>query len=446
MGFYDDGEYKSSRKRNKGRNSLLRLVGVVAISAAVGSGSTLAAVPLLMQNHVLPTSSAMTDPNLVTASYSPSQTVNVSINDAVVQAVKKDTPTVVGVVNYQNITNYAGVTSLQEYGVGSGVIFDPRGYIVTNNHVVQGATKVEVVLYDKKHVWAKVIGTDPYTDLAVLKIPSADITTQNVAQFGNSATLQAGEPAIAIGNPAGLDFADTVTEGVISATQRTMPVTDEATGQVLGQETVLQTDAAINPGNSGGPLLNILGQVIGINSSKISATGFEGMGFAIPINEVKTIASQIIATGHAQHPALGIEGGSLASVPQQLQPNVPVTYGVYVSQVDSASAKASGIKVGDVIVAIDGQKVTGLTDLRNILWDNYKPGDTVTVTAYRKQQKLNFTIHLGVLAAPTASANQLTPSSSGSGQSASGQSSSGGSTITIPGLNGSGGSFTFTFP
>ena len=430
MGFYDDGEFRSSRNRRKQSKAILRFVGVVAVAALVGSGSTLAAVPLLMQNNVIP-SAAMSDPNLVSTSYGPTQTVNVTINDAIVQAVKKATPSVVGVVNYQNMTNYAGSTSLQEEGVGSGVIFSPQGYIVTNNHVVQGATKVEIVLNDKRHVYAQVVGTDPYTDLAVLKIPQSYITPQDVAQFGNSSTLEAGEPAIAIGNPAGLDFADTVTVGVISATQRTMPVQDEATGQVLGQETVLQTDAAINPGNSGGPLLNILGQVVGINSSKIVASGFEGMGFSIPINEVKTITSQIIATGHAQHPALGIEGASLSSVPQQMQPNVPVTYGVYVSQVDSASARASGIKAGDVIVAIDGTKVTGFTDLRTVLWQNYKPGQTVTVTVYRKQQKLTFTIALSLLQAPPAPAQTAN------------QSQSSGGSIVIPGYGGSSGGFPF---
>ncbi len=429
MGFYDDGEFKSSRSPKKQSRAILRLVGVVAVAALVGSGSTLAAVPLLMQNNVIP-SAAMSDANLVNATYGTNQTVNVTINDAIVQAVKKATPSVVGVVNYQNMTNYAGSTSLQEYGVGSGVIFDPRGYIVTNNHVVQGATKVEVVLYNKQHVWAKVVGTDPYTDLAVLKIPQSDIAPQDVAQFGNSDTLQAGEPAIAIGNPAGLDFADTVTVGVISATSRTMPVQDEATGQVLGQETVLQTDAAINPGNSGGPLLNILGQVVGINSSKIVASGFEGMGFSIPINEVKTITSQIMATGHADHPALGIEGASLSSVPQQMQPNVPVTYGVYVSKVDSATAKASGIKAGDVIVAINGTKITGFTNLRTVLWQNYKPGQTVNVTVYRKQQKLTFSLQLGLLQNPIQTVNQS-------------QSLGGSVTIPVPGFGGSSGGFSF---
>ena len=414
--------------------------GVVVVSAVVGSASTMLAVPYLIQNNVI-ASPAPTSVNLENTSY-PVQPVTVQTSDAIVQAVKKVIGSVVGVVNYQAVQNSSGMpgSTLQETGVGSGVIFDPRGYIVTNYHVIQGASKVEVVLYNKKHVYATVVGADPYTDLAILKIPAADITSSNVAQFGNSSTLQLGEPAIAIGNPAGLDFADSVTAGVISATSRTMPVIDEASGNVIGEETVLQTDAAINPGNSGGPLANIAGQVIGINSSKIVAQGFSGMGFAIPINEVKTIANEIITTGHALHPALGIEAESLTSVPAQYQPNIPVNYGVWVYKVTSPTAKQAGIEHGDVIVAINGQKVTGFTDLRTILWNNYKPGQTVTVTVYRGQQKLNLKLTLGDLPAPSNGANSAN-SSSGSGGSGG---SSGGGTIIIPnpfgGNGGNGGS------
>lgn len=411
MGLYDDGQFRSSRRRIGGSGgSGLKWVAVAAVAALVGSGTTLGAVLILMQNNVI-AAPIQANANLQNASYHVNQPMTMTINDAIVKAVKKVTPSVVGVINFQMIQgNTAPI--LQEVGVGSGVIFGANGYIVTNNHVVEGASKVEVVLDNRKHVYAKVVGTDAYTDLAVLKIPQSYVTPQDVAQFGNSSSLQPGEPAIAIGNPAGLDFADSVTVGVISATQRTMPVQDVATGQVLGEETVLQTDAAINPGNSGGPLCNAAGQVIGINSSKIVAKGFEGMGFAIPINEVRTVARQIVETGHALHPALGIEGQSLTSIPQQYQPNVPVNYGVWVYKVDSAAAKASGIEHGDVIVAIDGKKVTGFSDLRMVLWNNYKPGDTITVTFYRGQQKETVSLKLGEL---PPLPNQAPPSVSGNG-------------------------------
>ncbi len=331
-------------------------------------------------------------PAAVTTSYTlGSKAVQVNISDAIVQVVKKATPSVVGVLNMQDLPNANGTGyALQEAAVGSGVIFSPAGYIVTNNHVVQGANQVQVVINQKQKVTAKVVGTDPYTDLAVLKVPSSDIQASNVATFGNSSTLNAGEPAIAIGNPAGLQFSDTVTSGIISATQRTMPVIDEATGQTLGMQTVLQTDAAINPGNSGGPLLNIAGQVIGINSSKIAAQGFSGMGFAIPSNQVQKIVDQILTSGHAQHAALGISGMSLQDIPQSYQPNVPVKNGVWVYAPDNAHAKAAGFRRGDVIVAVNGQKVTGIGSLQTIL-QKYRPGQVVSVTVYRGQHQL--TLH-----------------------------------------------------
>ncbi|PWI57932.1 S1C family serine protease [Sulfoacidibacillus thermotolerans] len=422
MGFYDDGQFRSAKNRGPGSSSLLRWIAVVVVSAVIGSATTLAAVPMMIQANVIQ-APAVSNPNLENMSYHNLQPVSVQINDAIVQAVKKVRPSVVGVVNYQMLPNGGvGTYTLQEEGVGSGVIFSPKGYIVTNYHVVQGASKVEVVILKKYHVYAKVVGYDPYTDLAVLKVPSTYIQPQDVAQFGNSATLQAGEPAIAIGNPAGLDFADSVTTGVISATQRTMPVIDEATGNVIGEQTELQTDAAINPGNSGGPLCNILGQVIGINNSKIVAHGFEGMGFAIPINEVRTIIDQILTTGHAIHAAIGVEGESLSAVPAEYQPNVPVDYGVWIVKVVSPEAKAGGLQHGDVIVAVDSHKVTGITSLRSILWKYYRPGQNVTITVYRDQQKLNLTVKLGELPPPT------NPSSSSS-QNPGMQGSPGGSSI-----------------
>lgn len=436
---YDDGQFRSVRRRvNPG--SAARWALTVVVAAAVGSGATLAVVISMLHAGLLTTAPIAALQPAATSGKIINETVNVTVNDGVVQAVKKVTPSVVGVINWQRIPNANGIgQSLQEYGVGSGVIFSRRGYIVTNNHVVEGASRVEVVLYDKKHVYAQIVGTDAYTDLAVLKIPASDVSPQNVAAFGNSDTLQPGEPAIAIGNPAGLDFDDTVTVGVISATSRTMPVTDVQTGQMIGEENVLQTDAAINPGNSGGPLCNILGQVVGINSSKIVATGFEGMGFAIPINEVKLIAGQIIQYGHAEHPAIGVEVMSLSQVPQEYAPNAPVNYGVFVVRVTSAEARRAGLVRGDVIVAVNGRKVTDFTSLQQTLWAHYKPGDTVALTVYRGRRKMTLHLTLGVLPAykplplqpqqPNSGSPFANPFGGGSGGSGSGGSggSSGGS-------------------
>ena len=390
MTQYDDGHFRSTKKIVATPRSWSGWIGIAIVAAVVGAGATWAFLPPLISSGMLNLPVTMTATTPVVDPIK--QPLQLSMNDAIVTAVKQATPSVVGIINIQNSSN-----GYVETGVGSGVIFDARGFIVTNYHVIQGASQVEVVLHNQSHVYANVVGYDAYTDLAVLKIPSSYITTKDVAQFGDSSSLQVGEPAIAIGNPAGLDFTDSVTVGVISATQRTMPVQDEATGQVIGQENVLQTDAAINPGNSGGPLLNIAGQVIGINSSKIVAKGFEGMGFSIPINEVRTITRQIMVSGQAQHPAIGIEGESLSAVPQQYQPDVPVKQGVWVYQVTGASAKKAGIRHGDVIVAVDGTPITGLTDLRSVLWQNKQPGQWVTVTWYRGQTKMQGKIQLGEL-------------------------------------------------
>ena len=387
---YDDGHFRSTKKIVTTPRSWTGWLGTAIVAAVVGAGATWAFLPPLISSGMITLPVAMTTTTPVMDPIK--QPLHLSMNDAIVTAVKQATPSVVGIINIQNSAN-----GYVETGVGSGVIFDARGFIVTNYHVIQGATQVEIVLHNQSHVYASVVGYDAYTDLAVLKIPSSYITTKDVAQFGDSSTLQVGEPAIAIGNPAGLDFTDSVTVGVISATQRTMPVQDEATGQVIGQENVLQTDAAINPGNSGGPLLNIAGQVIGINSSKIVAKGFEGMGFSIPINEVRTITRQIMVSGQAQHPAIGIEGESLSAVPQQYQPDVPVKQGVWVFQVTGASAKKAGIRHGDVIVAVDGTPIMGITDLRSVLWQNKQPGQWVTVTWYRGQTKMQGKIQLGEL-------------------------------------------------
>lgn len=342
-------------------------------------------------------------------------------------AVNRVISSVVGVINLQYASASGGSGQrLQDYGEGSGVIISGTGYIVTDNHVVEGAAKVRVVFANGKFADAKVVGTDAYTDLAVLQVPAADIPANSVAVFGDSAALQPGQTAIAIGNPAGLDFADTVTVGVISATQRSMPVQDEVTGQVLGQETVLQTDAAINPGNSGGPLCNVDGQVIGIASSKIVAQGFEGMGFAIPSNEVQLVAQQIIATGHAVHAVIGILGESMTSAALDgTVSGAPTNQGVYVATVQSADAKASGLKSGDIIVSIDGQPVKSLTDLQTTLWQ-YKPGQTVTLQVYRGSTEMSLSLTLTELQPYKAPAASTTQGSSNWWQGPGGGGNSGG--------------------
>ena len=339
--------------------------------------------------------------------------------DAIVEQIfKRVEPDVVAVVNYQNVSNFfTQQTSLQEYGVGSGVLFKKDsnyGYFVTNNHVVAGANKLEIVLYSGVHVKATLVGADPYTDLAVIKVPAKDLSGITPAQFANSNNIQPGQLAVAIGTPLGLNFAETVTSGIVSGKSRVMPVETPNGSSVLDYQDAIQTDAAINPGNSGGPLLNYLGQVVGINSSKIVQTGTQSMGFAIPSDEVKTVVQQLMLTGHMTHPALGITAYSLSDLPQQYWPNIPVNYGVYVYSVDSAGAKASGLKAGDVIVAVNGQTVQGEASLRTAIFA-LKPGTTVKLTVYRDKKKLTLSVKLGTLtAAAAAAASQSAPSSGGS--------------------------------
>ena len=255
-----------------------------------------------------------------------------------------------------------------------------------------------------KKLPATVVGHDAISDLAVLKINAQDVT--EVASFGNSDDIQVGQTALAIGSPLGSEYATSLTEGIISAKKRTIDVTNSQ-GVTTGQETVIQTDAAINPGNSGGPLINLAGQVIGINSMKLSSTGtgsgsstsVEGMGFAIPSNEVVSIINQLVANGKVIRPALGISLIDLANVPEEQQQSVlklpsSVTGGIVVAKInDNSPLKGSGIQKGDVIVSLGGKKVTGLASLREALYA-HKLGSTVEIGYYHDGQEKTTKIQL----------------------------------------------------
>ena len=305
--------------------------------------------------------------------------------------------------------NFGGGKSAKETSEseGSGVIYKKTGntaFIVTNNHVIAGSNKVEVLMSNGKKLPATVVGHDAISDLAVLKINAQDVT--EVASFGNSDDIQVGQTALAIGSPLGSEYATSLTEGIISAKKRTIDVTNSQ-GVTTGQETVIQTDAAINPGNSGGPLINLAGQVIGINSMKLSSTGtgsgsstsVEGMGFAIPSNEVVSIINQLVANGKVIRPALGISLIDLANIPEEQQQSVlklpsSVTGGIVVAKInDNSPLKGSGIQKGDVIVSLGGKKVTGLASLREALYA-HKLGSTVEIGYYHDGQEKTTKIQL----------------------------------------------------
>ena len=294
-------------------------------------------------------------------------------------------------------------SKLQEYSEGSGVIYakqNGKGYIVTNNHVVSGSDSLEIILEDGTKVSAKLVGTDSTTDLAVLEIPGSKVPA--TASFGNSDNVTPGDPVIAIGSPLGSEYATTVTQGIISATNRTVTTQDQNTGQATGEATVLQTDAAINPGNSGGPLVNAAGQIVGINSMKLASStdgsSVEGMGFAIPSNEVVKIINQLVENGKVERPSLGIKVLDLDQITDDSQSSLKlpssVTKGVVVYSTTSGSvAKAAGMKKYDVVVKLGDKDVKSVADLHTALY-SHSVGDTVNIQYYRNGKLNTAKVHL----------------------------------------------------
>lgn len=327
----------------------------------------------------------------------------VEITTDVTQAVEEVADAVVGITNLQAGSDFWSQTPGQEQavGTGSGVIYKNEGgtaYVVTNHHVIEGANGIEVTLADGSKVEATLVGSDIWTDLAVLEMDGANVP--DVAEFGDSDVLKQGETVIAIGNPLGLDFSGSVTTGVVSGTDRAVPVDLDGDGQEDWQAEVLQTDAAINPGNSGGALVNLAGQLIGINSMKIATSSVEGIGFAIPINSAMPVIESLEANGEMVRPAMGVTLLDLAQVPQTYRAetlNLPedVTKGVVVNSVvaDSAAAKA-GMEQFDVIVEMDGEAVGDIIELRKHLYNEKEIGDTLTVKAYRNGELMDFELEL----------------------------------------------------
>lgn len=282
---------------------------------------------------------------------------------------------------------------------GSGVIYKVENgyaYIVTNNHVISGSQELEVLMADGTREKAELIGSDKWTDLAVLKIKADKVTT--VAEFANSDEVKAGQTAIAIGSPLGTEFATSVTQGIVSANDRSVPTDVDGDGKQDWVVNAIQTDAAINPGNSGGALVNAAGQVIGINSMKISKSSVEGIGFAIPSNEVVSIINQLEKSGKVIRPVLGISMVDLTSVSsqgrQQLELSNDVKEGVVVADVqENSSASKGGLKQYDVITEIDGKPISGVQTLRKALYSK-TVGSSMEVTYYRNGQKQTTTIQL----------------------------------------------------
>jgi len=291
-------------------------------------------------------------------------------------------PAVVGVSTSTQYMSFFGQVYEQE-GSGSGIIISSDGYIVTNNHVIENAKSIAVTLNTGEEYSATLVGTDAKTDLAVLKISANDLT---VASLGDSSVCNAGELAVAIGNPLGQELAGTVTVGVISAVNRSIQA-DDGTNMVL-----LQTDAAINPGNSGGALVNGYGEVIGINTMKFSGNGVEGIGFAIPVNTAKPIIADLISNGYVKgRPLIGL---SLREISPELAAVNDMPAGLYVADVSKGgAAEKAGIRKGDIIVAVQDKIVESAKEVNDIR-DKYAAGDTIKIEVSRDGQKMQFNVVL----------------------------------------------------
>jgi serine protease Do len=316
--------------------------------------------------------------------------VNVDVKSDLTEVIAKAKESTVGVAVYQNN---------QLSGSGSGVIYKVDGktvYVITNHHVISSAQSIEVIFSNSETVKASLVGSDQYGDIAVLKM-SVDFSV-SAFKTGDSDLLDSGETVAAIGSPLGIEYAGTVTQGIVSANNRTISVDLDSDGTEDWDMNVIQTDAAINPGNSGGALINAAGELVGITSMKYSSEDVEGMGFALPINDAMKLVNEIEKTGKVSRPTLGISGVSLDGYSSyelymyRIQTNV--TKGIYVVNVQSGSAASkAGIQSGDVITQFDGKDIETYKDFLTKLY-NKKTGDTVSLTINRNgtTSKVNVTL------------------------------------------------------
>ncbi len=365
---------------------IILVAGVSSLSGALAGG--LAVYRALSDQPVEPVASPALPP---ADSEAHTQVIETSVETAITKAVEKVGPavvTVVGIIPGQYTV--FGMTPDQPVS-GSGVIISKEGYVLTNNHVIEDTKEVSIILADGSERDAQVIGADAFSDLAVLKM-EGDVPA--VAPLGNSDSLKPGETVIAIGSPLG-DFKNTVTAGVVSATERVLEINAN-----YRMEGLIQTDAAINQGNSGGPLVNLAGEVVGINTIIVRGGGgygsavAEGLGFAIPSNTAKAVAAQLIEKGYVAYPYLGVRWQWLT--PQITQRyNLPVDGGVYISYVEPGSpADQAGLEEGDIITRIGDQVLGEENPFINTLYD-YTPGETTVLEVVRGRTTLELTITFG---------------------------------------------------
>ena len=388
-----EASMKNLQTSSKKWGQLLLVILVSFFSGILGSFTTL---QLSQKQNTSPTNTTTVSKTAVKNENSTTQAVD-KVKDAVVSVITysaNSQNSLFGSAETDTDTNTDQVSS-----EGSGVIYKKEGnfaYLVTNTHVINGAKKVDIRLADGTKVPGEIVGSDTYSDIAVVKIAADKVTT--VAEFGDSDQLTVGETAIAIGSPLGSEYANTVTQGIVSSLNRNVSLKSED-GQAISTKAI-QTDTAINPGNSGGPLINIQGQVIGITSSKIATNGgtsVEGLGFAIPSNDAINIINQLEKNGKVTRPALGIQMVNLSNLSstdlQRLNVPSSVTAGVVVRSVQTSMPANGHLQKYDVITKVDDKTISSTTELQSALY-SHSIGDSMTITYYRNGKEETTTIKL----------------------------------------------------
>ena len=384
---------KNLQTSSKKWGQLLLIILISFFSGVLGSFTTL---QLSQKQNTSQTNTTTVSKTAVKNENSTTQAVD-KVKDAVVSVITysaNSQNSLFGSAETDTDTNTEQVSS-----EGSGVIYKKEGnfaYLVTNTHVISGAKKVDIRLADGTKVPGEIVGSDTYSDIAVVKIAADKVTT--VAEFGDSDQLTVGETAIAIGSPLGSEYANTVTQGIVSSLNRNVSLKSED-GQAISTKAI-QTDTAINPGNSGGPLINIQGQVIGITSSKIATNGgtsVEGLGFAIPSNDAINIINQLEKNGKVIRPALGIQMVNLSNLSssdlQRLNVPSSVTAGVVVRSVITSMPANGHLQQYDVITKVDDKAISSATELQSALY-SHSIGDSMTITYYRNGKEETTTIKL----------------------------------------------------
>lgn len=375
-------EYEKKYKKSRRRNIILAslLIGVI-IGGAFTYGimqyngiDILKPAEATSPNNTNSTNTTNTTKKLLSTEW---------YTNPVVKVADEVLPSIVMIKNKVNINRGFAIQQIDR-GTGSGIIYREDGYIITNQHVIDGATELIVTLHDGTEYKGRVLGQDTKTDLAVVKIEANNLPA---AKFGDSDALKVGELAVAIGNPAGEEFSGTVTAGIISGLSRSLNIGEK-------KMKLIQTDAAINPGNSGGALVNQNSEVIGINSVKLASAEIEGMGFAIPINDALPIINELIQNGYVKRPWMGV---GISTITESISEQYNLPIGVYIGQVYyNSPAEKVGLRPNDVIVKIDEVKVETVEDLSHII-EGHKPGDTIRLTIYRGGKYTDVDLTLDVM-------------------------------------------------